>query len=96
MIASIISIVNYIKANTPQKINKEMTTIFSLLDKQDMEFSNVYESLFYNNAIPAPAKIIINKYSSEHLNCLVPSMHVSAMIFEIIRSLDQYYKSIKK
>lgn len=95
LVASVIAIVNHIKAGKNQKINKEMSSIINLLDKQDMEFSNVYESLFNNKAIPIPAKIIVNKYSREHLNCLVPSMHVSAMIFEIIQTISQYFQSIK-
>jgi hypothetical protein len=45
------------------------------------------------NKIPAPAKIIVNKYSNSHQNCLLPHMHFMAMIFEIIKSLQAYKKA---
>ena len=50
--------------------------------------------IFNHKMIPVPAKIIVNKYSREHLNCLVPSMHCSAMIFEMIQSCTVYYQNI--
>jgi len=96
LIASVVEIMNYIKIGKMAKINKEMGNVISLLDKQDLEFGNIYESLFQHKSIPVPAKIIINKYSKDHLNCLVPSMHVSAMIFEMIQSCTQYFANIKR
>lgn len=96
LVASVVEIMNYIKDGNNHKINKEISTIISLLDSQDLEFGNVYESLFSHKAIPVPAKIIINKYSRDHLNCLVPSMHVSAMVFEMIQACSQYFANITK
>jgi len=96
LIGSIVEIMNYIKQGTPAKINREMANIISLLDKQDLEFGSIYESLFGHKAIPVPAKIIINKYSRDHLNCLVPSMHCSAMVFEMIQAASQYFTTIKR
>ena len=96
LIGSIVEIMNYIKAGTPAKINKEMGNIITLLDKPDLEFGNIYEQLFKHKAIPVPAKIIVNKYSRDHLNCLVPSMHCSAMVFEMIQSATQYFANLKK
>jgi len=94
LIASIVEIMNYIKIGKMAKINKEMGNIIKLLDKQDLEFGNIYESLFQHRAVPVPAKIIINKYSREHLSCLVPSMHCSAMIFEMIQALTADFQNI--
>ena len=96
LIGSIIEIMNFIKEGTPAKINKEMGNIINLLDKQDLEYGNIYETLFSNKAIPVPAKIIVNKYSRDHLNCLVPSMHCSAMVFEMIQATSQYFQNIKR
>ena len=45
LIASIIEIMNYIKNNKPAKINKEMSNIVKLLDKQELEYGNIYEAL---------------------------------------------------
>jgi len=96
LIGSIVEMMNYIKAGTPAKINKEMGIVIGLLDKPDLEFGNIYEQLFGHKAIPVPAKIIVNKYSRDHLNCLVPSMHCSAMVFEMIQSATQYFTNLKK
>lgn len=96
LVASVVEIMNYIKDGHNHKINKEISTIISLLDSQDLEFGNIYENLFSHKAIPIPGKIIVNKYSRDHLTCLVPSMHVSAMIFEMIQSCSQYFANIKK
>ena len=94
LIGSIVEIMNYVKNNKMAMINKEMANVIKLLDKQDLEFGNIYEQLFQHKAIPVPAKIIINSYSRNHLSCLVPSMHCSAMIFEMIQSCTSYYQNI--
>jgi len=96
LIASVVEIMNYIKIGKGSMINKEVNNIIKLLDKQDLEFGNIYEVLFNHKAIPVPAKIICNKYSRDHLSCLVPSMHVSAMIFEMIQSCTAYFQNIKR
>jgi replication factor C small subunit len=96
LIGSIVEIMNYIKAGTPAKINKEMGNVITLLDKPDLEYGNIYEALFKHKSIPVPAKIIINKASRDHLTCLVPSMHVSSMIFEMIQSATQYFANLKR
>jgi len=96
LIGSIIEIMNYIKAGTPAKVNKEVGNVITLLDKPDLEFGNIYEQLFKHKAVPVPAKIIVNKYSREHLNCLIPSMHCNAMLFEMIQSTSQYFTNLKK
>lgn len=96
LIGSIVEIMNYVKANKMAMINKEMGNIIKLLDKQDLEFGNIYEKLFQHKDVPVPAKIIVNKYSREHLNCLVPSMHCSAMVFEMIQSATVYFQNIKR
>ncbi len=96
LIGSIVEIMNYIKGGTPAKVNKEVGNVIALLDKPDLEFGNIYEQLFAHKAIPVPAKIIVNKYSRDHLNCLVPSMHCSAMVFEMIQSSTTYFQNLRR
>jgi len=96
LIASIIELAGYLKNGENHKINRVMTTVLSLLDNQDLEFKRIYLDLFETKEIPVPAKIVINKYSNSHQSCLVPSMHFSAMFFEIIQTLNVYYVAIKK
>jgi hypothetical protein len=54
----------------------------------------VYSNLFFKEGIPAPAKIVINKYSNSHGNCLVPSMHFMGCVYEIIKVLMDYRKAV--
>ncbi len=96
LIACIIEICNAIKNNEGHKINKNLSTSLGLLDKQDLDFRNIYTKLFNEKQIPIPAKIVINKYSNTHQGCLVPSMHFSSCIFQIIQTINAYYKSIAK
>jgi hypothetical protein len=44
--------------------------------------------------VPAPAKIVVNKYANSHQNCLVPHMHFMAMVFDIIKVLQDYRKAV--
>ena len=96
LIGSVVEIMNFIKSGTSAKIDKEMGNIVKLLDKPDLEFGNIYEQLFHHRAVSVPAKIVVNRYSRDHLNCLVPSMHFTAMVFEMIQATNQYYLNLKK
>ena len=71
-----------------------VNSIVEIVSKQDLEYRNVYTELFFGNNIPAPAKIIINKYSNGHSNALVPHMNFMAMIFDIINSLQAFRKAM--
>ena len=44
--------------------------------------------------VPAPAKIVVNKYANEHQNCLIPHQHFMAMVFKIINALQAYKKAV--
>jgi len=88
LISIITEIIFAIKKKESGRINKLMTGVVNLLSEMDLDFRNVYTSLFYNNNIPVPAKVIINKYTNLHGSCLVPSMHFCAMIFEICKCLS--------
>jgi hypothetical protein len=50
--------------------------------------------LFYADKIPAPAKIVVNKYTNGHQNALVPHMHIMAMVFELIKTLNAYKQAV--
>lgn len=89
LIDTVIDIVSAIKRKENGRINKLVTSVVNLLNEINLDFRSVYGSLFYNNNIPIPAKVIINKYTNTHGNCLVPSMHFCAMIFEICQCLGK-------
>lgn len=86
-------IISHIEKGQGNKIGGVVNGIVDIVSAQDLEYRNVYTELFFGNNIPAPAKIIINKYSNGHQNALVPHMHFMAMIFDIIKSLQAFRKA---
>jgi len=92
--SGVVEIISLIEKSKDSSIGKVVNSIIEILSKHDLEFSNIYTTLFFNSKIPAPAKIIVNKYSNSHQNCLVPHMHFMAMTFEIIKALQSYRKAV--
>lgn len=92
----IVDLVSCIAKDENYKISSCISSIIDLLQNQGLEFRGLYTNLFYMKKFPAPAKIIVNKYSNSHKDCLVPQMHFIAMIFEIIKVLQDYKKMVKK
>ena len=86
-------VISHIEKGQGNKIGGVVNAIVEIVSVQDLEYRNVYTELFFGNNIPAPAKIIINKYSNGHQNALVPHMHFMAMIFDIIKSLQAFRKA---
>jgi len=87
-------IISFIEKGQANKLGGVVNSIVEIVSAMDLEYRNVYTELFFGNNIPAPAKIIINKYSNGHQNALVPHMHFMAMIFDIINSLQAYRKAV--
>jgi DNA polymerase III delta prime subunit len=92
LLSSIVEIISLLAKGEDKKIGGVVNFIVELLANQDIEYRNVYTEMFFMKKIPAPAKIIVNKYSNSHQNCLIPHMHFMGMVFEIIKSLQEYKK----
>ncbi len=92
IMASVLEIIGYIVKGEDKKIGRPVGTIVEILKSEDLEYRGLYTQLFFMEKFPAPAKIVVNKYSNSHQGCLIPSMHFMAMIFEIIKSLQDYRK----
>lgn len=90
IVAHIIEIINLIEQDQLKRIGKEVKSLTDILSETEIEYYRVYNELFFMDKIPAPAKIIVNKYSLDHQNCLVPQMHFMAMIFDIIKALRDF------
>lgn len=93
VMSGVVEIISLIEKNKDSSIGKIVNTLIEVLSKEDVEFRNIYSELFFNSKIPAPAKLVVNKYSNSHQNCLVPHMHFMAMTFEIIKTLQAYRKA---
>jgi len=94
LLSSMVEIISLLSKSEDKKIGGVINYIVELLAAQDIEYRNVYTELFFMKKIPAPAKIIVNKYSNSHQNCLVPHMHFMGMVFEIVKALQAYRKAM--
>jgi len=90
IISHVIEIISLISQDKPNNIGKVVNGIIEILANQDLEYRSIYTDLFFNDKIPAPAKIIINKYANEHQGCLIPHQHFMAMVFDVIKVLRDY------
>lgn len=94
LLAAIVEIISLLSKNEDKKIGGVVNVIVEMLAAQDIEYRNVYTDLFFMKKIPAPAKIVVNKYSNTHQNCLVPHMHFMGMVFEIVKTLQEYRRAM--
>jgi replication factor C small subunit len=94
IIASVTEIISYIEKNQESKIGRAVNAIIEILAVQDVEYRGIYTELFFHKKIPAPAKIIINKYSNSHQGSLIPHQHFMAMIFAMTKALGDYKQAV--
>jgi len=90
IMSTVVDIISLIEKSEDRKIGVVINKLIDILSSQDIEFRNIYTELFFMKKIPAPVKIIVNKYSNSHQGCLIPHMHFMAMVFEIIKALRDY------
>jgi replication factor C small subunit len=90
ILSNIVELVGFIERGENNKIGKTVSSVINLLESGDFEFRGLYTDLFFMKKFPAPAKVIVNKYSNSHQSCLVPNMHFMGMVFEIIKTLQEY------
>lgn len=91
LIALVIEIVDLYRSGNVAKVKKTAGKIQSLTQEPDINFTQVYERLFFKT-LPPNVKIIINKYANGHGDCLIPTTHFMAMVFEIMKCLSDYNK----
>jgi replication factor C small subunit len=94
LLSNVIEIVSILEKGETSGLGNVVNKIIEILSKEDLEYNNVYSELFYMSKVPAPAKIVVNKYANSHQNCLVPHMHFMAMVFDIIKVLQDYRKAV--
>lgn len=90
IISGIVEIINFIQTGQDHKINSVINSIVKLVGDIDLDYRAIYSDLFFRDSVPAVAKIIINKYSNSHADCLLPNQHFMAMVFEVIQGLQKY------
>jgi DNA polymerase III delta prime subunit len=90
IISGTIEIISFIQSGQDHKINSVINNIVKLVGDLDLDYRAIYTDLFFRETVPSIAKIIINKYSNSHADCLLPHQHFMAMIFEVIQGLQKY------
>ena len=94
ILGMILQIVNFIEKNENIKIGRIVSSLIDELKDEDFEYRGLYETLFFKDKFPTQAKIVVNKYSNTHQNSLIPSMHFMSMVFEMIKTLQDYKKAV--
>ena len=90
IISNIAEIINHIQKNEDHKISAVIGTLASVLNDFDIDYRSIFGQLFNMSKMPVPAKIIVNKYTNSFGDCLIPSQHFSAMVYDIILVLQKY------
>jgi replication factor C small subunit len=96
VLGNTLEIINYINNNEDSKINSVLPNIVKYLNEIDLDFRSIYSDLFFNKDVPAHVKIVVNKYANSHKECLLPSLHFSSLIFEVIKVMQQYKQMVGK
>ena len=94
IMANVLEIIGFIANGEDKKIGRPVGNVVEILKGEDLEYRSLYTQLFFMEKFPAPAKIVVNKYSNSHNGCLIPTMHFMAMVFEIIKCLQDYRRVV--
>jgi DNA polymerase III delta prime subunit len=94
IMANVLEIIGFIANGEDKKIGKPVGAVVEILKGENLEYRGLYTQLFFMDKFPAPAKIVVNKYSNSHNGCLIPTMHFMAMVFEIIKCLQDYRRAV--
>ena len=63
--------------------------MLKIFEETELDYVSLYQEMFDDTNIPAWAKIVINKYSNNHVNAMIPAMNVMAMVYESITAGKQ-------
>lgn len=70
-------------------VNGTVQKILKLLSEAELDYSQLYQDMFFDSNIPIWVKLIVNQFSGTHLNAMVPAMHIMSMVYSIIKAGKQ-------
>jgi len=76
-------------------VNSSIVEVHELLNQGEVDYLSIYDLLFHNKKIPVWAKIVVNRYSNMHYQCLFPNMHFVAMVYECIQNGKKYHETFE-
>jgi DNA polymerase III delta prime subunit len=82
---------NVLKNNT-KLITNNIDIIIKSLTENDLPYDALYDELFLNQKLLANVKVVVNRYSISHQNCLIPYMNFVSMIYDSIKIITAYEK----
>lgn len=73
-----------IKSNNMNMIPNQIKVIEKMMNESEIDYINLYNTLFNDDGISFTSKVIVNKYCSKHMESIIPQMNFLSMIFELI------------
>lgn len=70
-------------------ISTAVQKMLKFLSNNDLDYTGLYQDMFFDDNIPVWAKIIVNQYSNTQLTAMIPPMHLMAMVYAIIKAGKQ-------
>jgi len=70
--------------SNPNQTSINLNAIIQIITEHTIDYIGVFKKLFLSEDIPPVSKIIINKYLNSLNNAVIPSMHYTAFLFEIM------------
>ncbi len=71
--------------NIPTIIKDSISKMMNMLKESELDYVSFYELCFNDNNIPIWAKIKVNEYASKHQSCMIPSMNIISMCYDILK-----------
>ncbi len=88
-------LIRNVTSNSIIEVQTSYTQILALLSDTELDFVSLYQEIFTDPTAPIWAKIIINRAANTHIEAMIPSMHFSAMMCELIQ-IGKDYRTLKK
>ncbi len=80
-----------LKDSNTKMINVSVIGAQKLLRDNEMDYISLYNDLFDDDQVPLWAKVVINKYANNHMECMIPAMHFMGMLYEIGKTGKEFY-----
>lgn len=82
-------ILNRLNSNRPID-DSTLLCIEDILSNGDLDYNKIYTDMGFDKSYPLWFKIIVNKYSNMHMNCMIPELNLMSCIREAILVHKKY------
>jgi replication factor C small subunit len=85
-------IVKSIQNNDNKKLSDALKNTNELLKDNELDYKSLYEDIFDDENTPSWAAIVVNRYSSTHLDSMIPRLNYIAMLYKVIEVGSNFRK----